>query len=87
MKRFDDAASCEWLCAMISQQMGLPNDQVHPHMRLVSDLGIDSLELQSLLLAIEDALGVIPEGAQMQRITTVSDLHMSVLQLLEAKCA
>lgn len=87
MKCLDEVASCEWLCAMIAQQMGFSNDQVRPQMRLVSDLGIDSLELQSLLLAIEDAVGVMPEGEQMHRIMTVSDLHLSVLRLLEAKSA
>ena len=85
MTNDDTVASCQWLCEMVAHQMGLSVDQVHPQMRLVGDLGMDSLELQSLLMAIEDALDVIPQGTQLQRVMTVSDLHTLVLQLVDAK--
>jgi acyl carrier protein len=77
--------SCRWLCDLIASQMAMPAEQVHPQMRLVGELGIDSLELQSLLLAIEDRVGVIPDGPQLQRVITVSDLHALVLRLIETK--
>jgi acyl carrier protein len=84
-KNSDAFVSCDWLCGLIASQMQMATDQVHPQMRLVSDLGIDSLELQSLLLAIDDALGVMPDGSQMQRVITVADLHAVLVRLVDAK--
>lgn len=84
-KNSDAFISCNWLCGLIASQKQMTIDQVHPQMSLVSDLGIDSLELQTLLLAIDDELGVMPEGSQMRGVITVADLHAVLLRLGDGK--
>ena len=70
------------LCGIIAAQLRRPVEEIHPHTQLVADLEIDSLEMQTLLLAIDEVWGVMPERHQLRRVVTVADLHQTVLALL-----
>lgn len=49
-------------------------DAIHDRSRLVDDLGFDSLEMQSLLLALEEQYGLMPTHDVIARVVTVRDL-------------
>lgn len=72
----------ESLCALIAAQLRKPVEQIQPDTRLVEELEIDSLEMQTLLLAIDEVWGVMPERHHLRRVRTVADLHASVVALL-----
>ena len=76
--------SCDWLCKQIAAQLCISPESVGPHSRLTGDLGIDSLEMQSLLLTIEDHFAVMPSAQQLHRVTTVDQLHALIVTLAEA---
>jgi len=59
---------------LIADQQNLSIDCIHDRSRLVDDLGFDSLEMQSLLLALEEQYGLMPTHAAMTRVVTVRDL-------------
>jgi len=49
-------------------------DLVTPEANLIDDLGIDSLDIVELNLAIEDALGITIDDDQMAELKTVADI-------------
>ncbi len=55
----------EWrVVAIAAEQCGLDTAMISPTSRLIEDLGIDSLELVELIMALEEAFGVtIPDEA------------------------
>ena len=67
---------------ILAAQVQAPLEAIHPATRLVEDLRIDSLEMKTLLLSIDDACGVMPEARHLRRVHTVADLHATVLALL-----
>lgn len=68
-------ASLDGLCALIASELRVATDAVLPGLRLVEDLRVDSLEMHSLLLAIEQWCGGMPSSAQMETVDTVADLY------------
>ena len=68
-------ASLDGLCALIAIELHVATDVVLPGLRLVEDLRVDSLEMHSLLLAIEQWCGGMPSAAQMETVDTVADLY------------
>lgn len=48
--------------------------EIHPSLRLHEDLGVDSLEMASLLVAIESHFGVVVDADHVARLHTVRDL-------------
>jgi acyl carrier protein len=46
------------VCDIIAEQLGLKRRDVHPQLRLIQDLNLDSLELVELVMTLEDAFGV-----------------------------
>lgn len=68
-------AGVDGLCALIASELRVASDTVLPGLRLVEDLRVDSLEMHSLLLAIEQWCGGMPSSAQMETVDTVADLY------------
>ena len=66
------------LCALIQRYQAGP--AVLPEYRLIADLGLDSLDLVELGLAIEDEFGVILEADQVKNCKTVQDLAEKISQ-------
>ena len=52
--------------------------EITGQLRLVEDLGIDSLGMHALLIDIEEAGGRIPEPHELERVTTVIELYAAV---------
>jgi acyl carrier protein len=59
---------------LIADLQYVPIDAIHDRSRLVDDLGFDSLEMQSLLLALEEQYGLIPMHDVIARVVTLRDL-------------
>lgn len=73
------------LCSIIAGQVERPVRGIRPTSLLVHDLGIDSLAMKELLLAIDDECGVMPEAHHLRRVATVADLHGVVTELLASR--
>jgi acyl carrier protein len=50
----------------------------HEQLRLIDDLGLDSLELMELALVLEDAVGLRLEENELRRLSTVRDLERAL---------
>lgn len=57
---------------------------LHPHSRLVEDLGLDSLRLLTLAVEVENRFRVCLEPADEQAIVTVADLVQAIERCLVA---
>ncbi len=79
----------EWRVLQVTaKQCGLDFDSLTPNSRLIEDLGIDSLEVVELIMALEEEFGVtIPDEAAQQVFTrspvTLRDLAFLVRQRWE----
>ena len=51
--------------------------------RLVDDLGVESMDLVSILSAIEDRWGVDAQQADLSQVATVADLHELIGRLAD----
>lgn len=70
---YDDLRHC------IADQMGAPVAHIQDPLRLVEDLGIDSLAMHALLIDIEESGGVIPSPEVLERVSTVRQLYAAVV--------
>lgn len=52
--------------------------EITGQLRLVEDLGIDSLGMHALLIDIEEAGGRIPTPEELDRVSTVIELYVAV---------
>lgn len=62
----------------IADQLGKTVSHIQDDMRLVEDLGIDSLAMHALLIDIEESGGVIPLPHNMAKVRTVRELYNAV---------
>lgn len=62
----------------IADQLNKPMAHIQDDMRLVEDLGIDSLAMHALLIDIEESGGVIPLPGTLERVKTVRELYIAV---------
>ena len=69
------------LKAIIAKQMGMTEDSVNTHARLVEDLGADSLDLLDIVMSIENTFNIVIEDHEYSSATTVD----RVLTLIESK--
>ena len=58
---------------LLASQRGIDPGVVRPESRLEEDLGLDSLAMLDLLLALEEACGVSIPDEVAERITTVGE--------------
>jgi len=66
---------------LLTGQRGIDPGIVRPGSRLEEDLGLDSLALLDLLLALEEACGVTIPDEVAERITTVGQAVDAVVEL------
>ena len=57
--------------------------QVRGDDHLVDDLGVESMDLVSILSAIEDRWGVAAQQADLSQVATVADLHQLIDRLAD----
>lgn len=69
----DDGELLTEFRSMLQEEFSIDPEKVQPDSRLVDDLGLDSLDLVSASLAIEDRWGVRIEDEDLAGIATVRD--------------
>ena len=67
------------VCRTVAVELGVR--QVGAEDRLVDDLGVESMDLVSILSAIEDRWGIATGEADLRAVRTVADLHRLVERL------
>ena len=63
----------EKIRAILSEQLGISEDNITPDTLLVDDLGIDSLDLVELIMAIEQEFDIEIPDTNAENIKTVAD--------------
>ena len=58
---------------IISEQLGVDENEVNPSASFVDDLGADSLDQVELVMALEEAFGVEIPDEDAEKIRTVQD--------------
>jgi acyl carrier protein len=73
-KTFNDV--CDVIRSVVKLEDGVT---ITPESSLVDDLGVDSLDLVSLFLDVQDTFGVVIDEDDLSKIVTVGDLvgHVS----------
>jgi long-chain acyl-CoA synthetase len=71
-------ASADWLLALIAQITGEAPSGVGDELRLTEDLQLDSLGRVQLAAALEDRLGIAPQGGLLERAETLGELRALV---------
>jgi len=73
----------EKLCAILAEQFSINDDSITMYTTFIDDLGVDSLDVVELTMAIEEAFDV-PEfdDALIAELVTVGDLY----QFISAAC-
>jgi len=59
--------------AVVVDQLGVDEDEVHEDSAFVDDLGADSLDIVELVMALEEEFGVSIPDEQAEKIKTVGD--------------
>jgi acyl carrier protein len=68
----------EDVCAIVARKLGVAS--VTPAMRLIEDLGVESVDVVSIAGAIERKLGVVISDRALFEIETVADLVAAVAE-------
>ena len=71
-------ASADWLLALIAQISGEAPAGVGDELRLTEDLQLDSLGRVQLAAALEERLGIAPQGGALERAETLGELRALV---------
>ncbi len=66
---------------IIADQLNIAEDRITPDVKLVEDLGIDSLDTLEMLMALEDEYGIQISNEDAQELKTVQD----IVNYIEAK--
>lgn len=59
---------------IIADQLNIAEDRITPEVRLIEDLGIDSLDTLEMLMALEDEYGIQISNEDAQELKTVEDI-------------
>ncbi|WP_448516483.1 acyl carrier protein [Pseudothermotoga sp.] len=60
--------------SILSDKLGVKEEQIKETSKLIEDLGADSLDLVDLVMAFEEEFGVKIADDQLQKISTVKDV-------------
>ncbi|WRC05477.1 acyl carrier protein [Helicobacter pylori] len=60
--------------AVIAEQLGIDVSQVTPEAKFVKDLGVDSLDIVELIMALEERFGIEIPDEQAEKIVNVGDV-------------
>ncbi len=70
----NDTNLFETIQAVIAEQLNIDASQVTPEAKLVKDLGVDSLDVVELIMALEERFGVEIPDEQVEKIVNVGDV-------------
>ncbi|RVY78680.1 acyl carrier protein [Helicobacter pylori] len=60
--------------AVIAEQLEIDVSQVTPEAKFVKDLGVDSLDIVELIMALEERFGIEIPDEQAEKIVNVGDV-------------
>ncbi|NHA47254.1 acyl carrier protein [Helicobacter pylori] len=60
--------------AVIADQLNIDVSQVTPEAKFVKDLGVDSLDIMELIMALEERFGIEISDEQAEKIVNVGDV-------------
>ena len=69
---------------IIAKTLYVDENEVVPNAQIFNDLGADSLQAVELVMDLEDALGIIIEDDDVERINTVQDIFDIVKEIGES---
>ena len=67
---------------IVSEQLGAAEDEITMDSTFIEDLGADSLDVVSLVMALEDEFDMEIDEEEAENITTVGD----VVEYIKANC-
>ncbi|WP_238700560.1 acyl carrier protein, partial [Helicobacter pylori] len=70
----NDTNLFETIQAVIAEQLEIDVSQVTPEAKFVKDLGVDSLDVLELIMALEERFGVEISDEQAEKIVNVGDV-------------
>ncbi|WP_120878457.1 acyl carrier protein [Helicobacter pylori] len=70
----NDTNLFETIQAVIAEQLEIDVSQVTPEAKLVKDLGVDSLDIVELIMALEERFGIEIPNEQAEKIVNVGDV-------------
>ena len=73
------------LKTLVSEQLGIGEDEITPVSRIQEDLGADSLDVYELAMECEDAFGIEIDDETATGLTTFGELVAYVTAAAEAK--
>ena len=62
------------ICSIISEQLGITDDEVTPDSSFVEDLGADSLDMVEVVMAIEEEYGIEISDSTVEEMEMVKNL-------------
>jgi acyl carrier protein len=60
--------------AILSSELELPSEHIRPECLLIEDLGVDSLDLVSVAIKVEDEFKLEVEEAALRQLKSVADV-------------
>ncbi|EMR56933.1 acyl carrier protein [Helicobacter pylori UMB_G1] len=70
----NDTNLFETIQAVIAEQLNIDASQVTPEAKFVKDLGVDSLDILELIMALEERFGIEISDEQAEKIVNVGDV-------------
>ncbi|MCQ2763370.1 acyl carrier protein [Helicobacter pylori] len=70
----NDTNLFETIRAVIADQLNIDASQVTPEAKFVKDLGVDSLDIVELIMALEERFGIEIPDEQAEKIVNVGDV-------------
>jgi acyl carrier protein len=71
------------LAAIVSEVTGVEADEVRMEKSLATDLGVDSLSMVEIVVAIEERLGVVVPDGEVKDLAAVADV-VTIIRRLSA---
>jgi acyl carrier protein len=64
---------------LVAVQLGIDLQEVVPDARILDDLGADSLDVVELVMALEEAFGIIVPDEAIEGMSTIGDVERYVV--------